>query len=315
MKCIFYLLSAALLIFGSAGSAAEESLCTRPVKAGSSWLEHREGEFIIQYALEGRHALTSLRVSGNGVPDVVSDAALQLTVMRDMLASMGFQHPLESTRYRSQGATHILVRFRSLQNATGLAFDEVGRLPTGECVLTVHINSSYKSGNFTPAHEYFHLVQYGYTMFKRPWYLEGMARWAEDILGKRQVEPLSFPIEYSEFEAVFKQSYKADSMWYGLIRYCDSDFSDLQSIPKHMDGLTYTTGEAVLMDKTVPGKIFIKRILESYSQRDALVSEQEALPEHNWPEKFQRDPQHDSLMWDVLASECINRAPLVQKKD
>src|SRR5690606_39577266 len=99
--------------------------------------------------------------------------------MREMLKLLGFQQPLESPRYLTQGASHILVRFREMEKSNGRAFDEVRRLPSGECVLIIEVTSRYRSGNFTPAHELFHQIQNGYTTFKQPWFYEGTARWSE----------------------------------------------------------------------------------------------------------------------------------------
>src|SRR5690606_42150143 len=145
--------------------------------------------------------------------------------MRELLEYLQFQLPLESPRYQTQGATHVLVRFRNLQKVNGRAFDEVRRLPSGECVLIVEITARYRSGNLTPAHEYFHQVQNGYTPFKRPWYYEGSARWSETILGKSVVAPQAPPEEDSDLQALWTRSYSAVSVWYGLIRLCDRDTS------------------------------------------------------------------------------------------
>lgn len=286
---------------GAGGALASQ--CQRSVSVDRSSMEYRADEFIIHYALTGKNKLLPLQEVIDDVPGVVRDAALQLTAMRDMLTSLDFQHPLESKRYRAQGATHILVRFQAFEKGTGAAFDEVARLPSGECVLTIHISSKHRSDNLTPAHEYFHLVQYGYNMFKRSWYLEGMARWSENVLARHQSKLGVLPGTVNDLEALFQSGYRAVSTWYALIDHCD-DSTPFVRVPEHLSSLAYRTGKPVVADTLIPGANFIRRVLETYDALDDEVSEREGLPEHRWPEKVQRDSSHDMRMWQALAAIC-----------
>ncbi len=65
------------------------------------------------------------------------------------------------------------------RKGNGLAFDRVAaetmsdgrKLP---CGLKFVLNAALEPArNITPAHEFFHLYQYGYAVFKQKWYLEG----------------------------------------------------------------------------------------------------------------------------------------------
>jgi len=51
------------------------------------------------------------------------------------------------------------------------------------------LNRLDPTNNSTPAHELFHLYQYGYALFKQRWYLEGMAKWMETVF--KPEEPVS----------------------------------------------------------------------------------------------------------------------------
>jgi len=309
LRGVLLCLLASCLTVALPSHATVERGCERRLNTVGNWQEYRHDGFLIQYSLEGEHALKNPGDTLGDIPAIIRDIALQLAVMRDILIQSGFRDPLESRRYGTQGATHILVRVRNLGRLTGRAFDEVMRLPTGECVLIIDINSAYRSGNLTPAHEYFHLVQYGYTMFKRPWCLEGMARWAEDILGVRRIRSEALPETAAELEALFKRSYQAAPVWYALTEYCDES-ARYASVPDHVSPVAYSTGKPVVADSAVPGAAFIRRTLEAFDARDDRVSEREGLPAHHWPEKFQRDPSHDLEMWSTLADVCSKELPI-----
>lgn len=292
------LLAALALPAGAAG-------CERALgRLEGGWHEYRQDEFVLHYALAGEHALRFPAATRNaGVPDVVVDAALQLVAMREMLTSLAFRLPLDSPRYQSQQASRIVVRFQNLRGMNGRAFDEVRRLPSGECALVLHVGSHYRSGNLTPAHELFHLVQYGYTMFKRPWLLEGTARWAETLLGARPPAAQPVPDDASDLRAFWARSYRAVSVWYGLIERCDRASARV-AVPDAVLALRYRSGQPVLRDDQVPGHAFIRHALEAAGALDERVAAREGLAAHRWPEKVQRDARHDAELWDAVLAAC-----------
>lgn len=136
---LFFLYSRSLLAlwlclsFWGASAYAQE--CTRKTSTlPGAWQEHRHGEFIFQYTLEGEHALLEQEVKlDHSVPAVVLDAALQMLTTRALFQSLGYQLPLDSARYKGQGATLVLVRFVNIRGM-GLAFDE-GMARWSEAVL------------------------------------------------------------------------------------------------------------------------------------------------------------------------------------
>lgn len=286
----------------------EAGVCQRKLQSlEGEWRDYRQDEFIVQYSPTGEHALQSLTdTRSSGVPDVVADAATQLVAMRGMLKHLGFQLPLDSRRYQGQGARHVLVRFRKMDGLNGRAFDEVRRLPSGECVVVIEVTSRYRTGNLTPAHELFHQVQNGYTPFKRPWFYEGTARWAETILGKTSIVARSPPANEADREAFWAQSYAAVSTWYGLIERCDKNPAEV-AVPDHLRALRYRDGRPIIADADIPGYAFIRQVLEELAKFGDRVSRKEGINPHRWPEKMQRDSRFDSEMWRgvLLAGSCL----------
>lgn len=281
------------------------SACEREMRTpAGEWREYREGDFIYQYAVSGRHALsTADHATHSDIPDIVGDVSLQLTAMRDMLQQLEFQLPLESARYRQHGVSRILIRFLELKGINGRTFDEPRRLPSGECVLVIHIATHYPSGNLTPAHEFFHLVQYGYAMLKRGWFTEGTARWSAGVVGHREGKPRPIPADWQELQEFWGRSYAAAPVWYGLIEHCDSNPARVE-IPEHLASLRYHTGEPVIEDNVVPGHAFVRRVLMNLGEVSDLIAAKEGLAPYRWPQKARNNVRHDPDMWGAVVNAC-----------
>lgn len=293
-----------LLAQWCAGSYAYAEECARKTSTlPGIWQEHREGEFIFQYTLEGEHALIERDVlPGQAVPAVVLDAALQMQTGRDLFAQLGYQLPLDSARYKTQGATHVLVRFANIRGM-GLAFDEVSRLPGGECVLAITVVSRYITRNLTPVHEYFHQIQNGYTPFKRAWFYEGTARWAESALAQRDAQVRPLPDGPDALARLWKESYSAVSAWNAFAQRCDPKGGRLPLSPQ-LRGLRYSNGQPVVQDDVLPGHGFVLRVLKALGGLGARLSPQEGVPPHRWPEPLQRDERFDPAMWQAVQQAC-----------
>ncbi|MDY0071488.1 MAG: hypothetical protein RBR77_02420 [Thauera sp.] len=307
-----FLMSVLFWMFWSS-LAAHGADCLQPLPAlRGEWREHRSSEFILQYALTGEHALQNTDDAlASDVPDVVADAAIQLMAMRDMLQYLHFRPPLASPRYRRQGASHILVRFRRLQGINGRAFDEVRRLPSGECVLIIELDSHYRSGNLTPAHEFFHQVQNGYTPFKQPWFYEGTARWAETILGKSRVAAKQLPKNTADLQFFWQQSYAALPVWYALIEHCGVQPAKVK-VPGKLRNLRYRNGSLVVKDDEIPGHALIVQVMEALEELGKRVTGRENLMPHHWPERTQREARFAPDMWKAVLSSVSCQPPLIK---
>lgn len=290
-----------LFLFKPAYAALEK--CQQGFSSAGGWEEYRKDEFIIQYKLNGRHALPSPSFDKSSTPLRVLDVATQLLAMRNTLRSLGYQDPLSSPRYREQGATHILVRIRHLERSSGLAFDEVRRLPSGECVLLLYIRNNLDVTNLTPAHEYFHLVQYGYTPFKRGWFLEGMARWAETILGRREFGISEVPSTPEGLSRFFAQSYGAVRVWNQLIQHCTKEDASVL-FPEELFLLRYSNGRRVLENDMVLGAMFMRQVLEALFELDEQISLRDGLQRYYWPERVQRSQHYDHEIWSAVMQVC-----------
>ena len=268
---------------------------------GEGWVEYRSGEFLYQYALRGIHAINVEEVEPT-VPRIVLDVDVQLQAAKHIFQTLGYRGPLQSDRYRSQKVTVIVVRFMNLRGM-GLAFDEVARTKDGECALFIHLSNGIKTGNVTPAHEYFHQIQNGYAPFKRTWFYEGTARWSESVLAQRDVQVRPLPQTPDELSQLWQESYSAFSAWNALAEQCDAN-GHRMPLTAQWRNLRYSNGQAVVLDDVLPGHGFMLRVLKALGALGERLSPHEGVLPHRWPEALQRDPKHDAAMWQAVQQAC-----------
>ena len=273
----------------------------------------RIDEFAIHYTSHGRHAIQDLTDrDGNKQPDLIDDLALQLTTARILYGqSFGLQHPLDQPRYAK--AKHINVFVLALEKGNGLAFDEVvGErigLQTMPCALRLFVSNKLRfSSNVTAAHELFHLYQYGYSMFKSRWYLEGMARWVELAFRDRTAqEERSAQNVHWACDDVYGSTYTASTYWAQQAR---SFAAQATVVPDTIRSRRYSDGSRVVRETGLPGKQLILHALRGLATASAAVSEAENLPLYRWPEKIQTSSRFDPLICDTishLAHSGLNR--------
>lgn len=133
-------------------------------------------DFHIYYSLQGKDALRYPQDStGDGVPDVIKDIGRQLQAAQYLYTSrLGLRSPLRQKIYAQ--ARQINLYLLALPKGHGLAFDRVAAETMSDgtalpCGLKIVLNAGLQPArNVTPAHELFHLYQYGYAVFKQRWY-------------------------------------------------------------------------------------------------------------------------------------------------
>jgi hypothetical protein len=297
-----------LLFFLSGAVSAqvfEENECSNETSSGRYQYQHQIDEFVVLYNLTGDKAITvQTDINNNEIPDIVENIALQIVTIRDVLEALDFKHPFNQYRYQRAEVEHIYVAIRDL-NGNGLAFDPPHRDMSHEdepCVLLISLSNKLKTGNLTPAHELFHLYQYGYTVFKNSWYLEGMARWAENLLGKRNYPTGIIPKQPSDKEALFVQSYDAISFWMAFLNAVSSPTKGERNYPDELLSRRYINGEKIIKNESSTyGAAAIIDVLESLDDLDTRVSQKTGRTLKSWSnaerfEKANSDPIFKALM-------------------
>ena len=258
-------------------------------------------EFRIRYAAQGTDAED---LNGNGVPDVIDDLAIQLVAARSLYTDvLNLTHPLQQPRYRL--ARKIDVFVIALERVNGLAFDEVsferraGGGKASDCALSIHISERVQPRrNATPAHELFHLYQYGYAMFKSGWYLEGLTRWMEaPFFGQRAIDRDALKGNYARCEDVLARGPGSSPFWRSLARSRGPE-GDV-ALPGWLRAMRYVDGRPVFAADIFEGGRLPKVVLTQLEKSSAAASERSGLPMYKWPERLQQSSEFDA---DICAA-------------
>ncbi|CAN0037641.1 unnamed protein product [Ectocarpus sp. 12 AP-2014] len=295
-----------LLLFSISVSAqsAEREECSNQTAANHYQQQYNVGEFYIFYDLHGENAISDLTdTNKNSVPDIVEDTMLQLVSMRDVLSSLGFTHPFDQHRYQRAGVDRIYIGIRD-QNNNGMAFDPPHRDISSieqPCVLLIRLSNDLKTGNLTPAHELFHLYQYGYTVFKNRWYLEGLARWSEGLIGKRDYSAGSIPSTQDEEAALFSQSYNAVPFWMAFLDAVSASTLEERSYSDDILDRRYINGDQIIHNEaTTHGATAVIKLLESFDSLDGQIGTSRELRPKSWPNSDRSAEANNPLLLNAV---------------
>ncbi|ROR22597.1 hypothetical protein EC845_1498 [Comamonas sp. BIGb0124] len=257
------------------------------------------GNIHIRYATQGPHAIGSKDDrDGNGIPDRIDDLILQLATAQQVYDDvLGLTPPLRQPRY--QLASRINVFVVKLDSGNGRAFDEVvneksSRTDPGlPCGIKIFIDSQVEpSSNITPAHELFHLYQYGYTMFKSRGYLEGMARWSETFfIDDTKIDRDQQRHGDAQCGQAMTQSYGASAFWR---RQGKLSGEAPLVLPTTMRALRYSDDRPVITSRGMQGARYLRTTLESLAVASREQAIERRLPLYNWPEELQRSDTFDA---------------------
>ncbi|MDM4209455.1 peptidase [Klebsiella spallanzanii] len=267
---------------------------------------HMVDDFHIYYSLQGKDALQYPQDStGDGVPDVIKDIASQLQAAEYLYTSLlGLRTPLRQKIYAQ--ARQINIYLLTLPKGNGLAFDRVAAETMSDrtalpCGLKIVLNAALQPArNVTPAHELFHLYQYGYAVFKQKWYLEGMARWMENVFRPAEKRVLP-PAEPSTCERNFSRGYGAASFWAG---YAQHGFPAI-TLPDKAMAWRYADGSPVFKTRELPGGKMLQPFFQQLALSSESISREMNLANTRWSEKQQRAGQFNSLICQALADTAI----------
>lgn len=250
--------------------------------------------FRVRYATEGKNAIKDSAV--------INDLLLQLHAAdKYFYQELKLIPPLLQPRYKQ--AEFIDIHMLSMERGNGLAFDEVIAEKSSRdtdsysCGIKMHINSALQpSHNVTPAHELFHLYQYGNSMFKAGWYLEGMARWVEQAFRGVSARDEKGVAPDSCID-VFDESYTAARYWRDLAQRQEAE--DI-FISQDYLGLSYSDGRSVFATDTFKNGAAVQAMFDDLSKESYRVSLENDLHIYRWPEKTQRSVQFNETICSAV---------------
>jgi hypothetical protein len=273
-----------------------------------------EGPVRVFYTLEGKDAVPDKDGNGNGIPYHVEDVAVQSFAAYELFIKvLDFPDPLKSERYKDVDFIDIVLRHTdAISGMKGLAFDEIQKVgrsidPPGTTQLTIGIAISVKApSNPTPAHEIFHLIQYGATYFKNGWFQEGQARWAEHSLRKGGIGEYRYspkgpwPQTTEARKQLFGMTYDSEYyIWNPLAIKSDrSGVIPRRTIPFVLRKRTYTNGQPVLEDLQLHGYKVMRSILHELGAADDIAARE--LSYEKWSEANQKSERNNQYVYDAI---------------
>ena len=268
---------------------------------------HQSGKIRVFYCTEGYHAVEPADVNHNGIPDQVEDVLTQTLAAQMLFVDvLSFPDPLTTERFHTASYLDIQLRHKDALKKNGVAYDEMQsfkrpRDPEGTLSLCFNVSTSVQpSREFTPVHEFFHIIQNSITFFKNRWYTEGTARWSERALGLGGLGPMrlagAWPMPDDKMNQIFTMAYEAaDQFWNPLLARTDGSgaLPDSPDMERLM-AMTYVDGTKVLKDRQLKGWRFVRDVLMALGEADDIAFSE--LGYDRWSEENQRSSRNDAYI-------------------
>ncbi len=273
------------------------------------------------YSTSGASAVPSEDRDDNGIPDRVEDVARQVWAAREFYCEwLDFPDPLASPRFGPVDCIQVSVlakekinglngvAYRKAQNAKAIP----GGSPGDRTLVLAVANTVDPIHNPTPAHEFFHLIQYGATYFSNRWFLEGMARWSETPWRTHYAPATALRASHAwqdneENKAMlFGMSYEAaTAFWNPLALASTGNVGGTtgpgargRRLPARLRDLVYSDGSAVLRTPAMPGTELMRDILSELGRVDDIATRE--LGYEEWTLARQGAPENNSFLFDAV---------------
>ncbi len=175
---------------------------------------------------------------------------------------LGLRFPLQQKIYAQAGQINVYVL--QLPKGNGLAFDRVAAETMNDgrqlpCGLKFVLNAALEPArNITPAHEFFHLYQYGYAVLNKSGiWREWRDGWRTALKRLRKI-PGGSPLPHCDSN--FTRGYNAANYW---ASFAQAHFADV-AIPAAAQRFRYSDGSPVLIAQEVKGGAMLAPFLISW---------------------------------------------------
>lgn len=154
------------------------------------------------------------------VPDYIVKNAMAFQNAYDIFTQrLGLRDPLVSRYFND--AEYIDIFIEDIPKQRGLVSGRT--IDMHMCTENIHecqgksirirLHRDLIKGSATPIHELFHVFQYGYAPFTNAWFMEGLARWSQNLTHKRKMHPEKLPQTVEELNRLFKRAHDAEYFW------------------------------------------------------------------------------------------------------
>lgn len=202
----------------------------------------------------------------NDVPDyILRLAASFVRAHRIYVSQLSLADPLTAGRFHRQGARHIdlflddIPAQRGLVSGTAAAVEGCtgGNGSRMEKAVRIRIHRELILNSATPIHELFHVFQYAYAPFTNAWFMEGLARWSQNLIQQRKMTDERLPQTAAELDALLVRAHDAEYFWRRLFSFSGGGEALirplLEAVAAEADTLELHGGDTFRWDKKHKG--------------------------------------------------------------
>lgn len=229
-------------------------------------------------------------VNKNSIPDYVENVALQANTAAEVFSHVGFIHPLESKRYKNVVS---YVDIHLVNQSGGVAYEIPSRMinrsdSENKCALKIVLSNNL--GDFPGeywsivSHELFHLYQYGYSQFKRGWYGEATANWAERAIRAGGHKPVAAPNLLPSTQALLQTNVydvHYNGLWSRLAELYEKN-NGIMGLPSTILNVKYTDGSKVVKDDRLSAYVFMAKFMDNLRIESERISYQNNWDPYAW---------------------------------
>lgn len=264
----------------------------------------------------GRNSPYDLNDSrSSGLPDYILDIVHQLVAARNMFVDM-LELPdiFKEGRFYNAGVRYLDIYLDNIPVEHGIASTReyssaepvlAGRI-TEDKSLKLILHRNLPAHTRTPIHELFHLFQYAVTPFNNIWFMEGLARWAQQLIQLSPAREETLPLDRYAMESLLTKWHDAESFWNRLDRLCRKESRN--TLPESLAGCELPINTQVLFGG------FMQTFLKHCRVRtNELVQEQysrQLTGINVWPRLEKRSANNNPYIFRAIIDAVEEQCPL-----
>lgn len=162
---------------------------------------------------------------------------------RIFLDQCHFMDPLHEGIYFDKGARFIDVMIANIPVQKGLVAAELVDnsdffMPEDVDAMDgksirILLDKNLIPNTATPIHELFHVFQYNYCNFNNMWFMEGLARWAQNLTHQRKMIEETLPQSMDTLDVLLGRAHDAEYFWRKLFSFFDDDKRFVKRLLEH----------------------------------------------------------------------------------
>jgi len=129
-----------------------------------------------------------------------------------------FKNPLQEGIYYNKGARYIQITIKDIPIQRGLVAANVQNE-----AIQITLHKGLTKNTATPLHELFHVFQYNYSDINNMWFMEGLARWSQNLIQKRKMQNETLPQNKDELATLLYKKHEAEYFWRKLFEFIEDE--------------------------------------------------------------------------------------------